>query len=320
MLRLTTILLAITMTASSAVKIEKTGFKGWPNCYRISNGTVEAIVTGDVGPRVIRYAYIGGQNLFKEFTEQLGKSGEPDWQARGGHRIWSAPEDRVKSYAPDNGPVHIEIKGDVLEATEPVEPLTGLEKKMTVRMAPTGADVEVTAQIRNAGKAPYELAVWTLTMMAQGGAGIHGFPPRGTHPQDLAPTNPLVMSAYTNLADPRWNLLRKYLVLHQDPKNPVPNKLGSFNNNTWAAYLLNGELFVKKTHAEGTPSAYPDFGCSFETFTNADFLEMETLGPLTRLQPGHSATHTEHWTLHKNVHVARWTDDELDRVVLPLVR
>ena len=27
---------------------------------------------------------------------------------------------------------------------------------------------------------------------------------------------------------------------------------------------------------------YPDFGCSFETFTNADFLEMETLGPMTK--------------------------------------
>ncbi len=30
--------------------------------------------------------------------------------------------------------------------------------------------------------------------------------------------------------------------------------------------------------------------------------------------------HTEHWTLHKNVKVAAWTDEELDRVVLPLTR
>src|SRR5947209_9703193 len=120
MLKSTTLLLAISMTASSAVKIEKTNFKGWPNSYRISNGTVEAIVTGDVGPRVMRYAFVGGQNLFKEFTEQLGKSGEKDWQARGGHRIWMAPEDRVKSYAPDNGPIHIVVNGGVLDATEPV--------------------------------------------------------------------------------------------------------------------------------------------------------------------------------------------------------
>ncbi len=319
MLKFTLTLLAITMAATAAVKIEKTNFKGWPNSYRISNGTVEAIVTGDVGPRVMRYAFIGGQNLFKEFTEQLGKSGEKDWQPRGGHRVWMAPEDRVKSYAPDNGPIHIEVKGDVLEATEPVEPLTGLEKKITVKMAATGTGVELIHTIRNAGKTPYDLAVWVLTMMAQGGAAVHGFPPRGTHPEVLEPKNPLVMWAFTNLADPRWNLLRKYLVLHQDPKNPVPDKLGSFNPDTWAAYLLNGELFVKRTQPKGTPANYPDMGCSFETFANADFLEMETLGPLTKLQPGQSVAHTEHWTLHKNVHVAKWTDDELDKAVLPLV-
>jgi hypothetical protein len=319
MLKLTTTLLAITMTASSAVKIEKTAFKGWPNCYRISNGTVEVIVTGDVGPRLMRYAFVGGQNLFKEFTEQLGKTGEKDWQARGGSRVWIAPEDPVRSYAPDNGPIHIDVKGDVLEATEPVEPLTGLEKKIIVKMAATGTGVEVTHQIRNAGKVPADFAVWVLTMMAQGGAGIHGFPPRGTHPEVLPPSNPLVMWGFTHLNDPRWNLLQKYLVLHQDPKNPLPQKLGSFNSETWGAYLLNGELFVKQTQSEGGPGAYPDFGCSFETFTNADFLELETLGPLSKVYPGHSITHTEHWTLHKNVHIAKWTDEELDRAILPLV-
>src|SRR5579872_5280214 len=151
MFKFTIAILAITMTATPAVKIEKTDFKGWPNSYRISNGTVEVIVTGDVGPRIMRYAYIGGQNLFKEFTEQLGKSGEKDWQARGGSRVWIAPEDAVKSYAPDNGPVRIDVKGDVLVATEPVEPLTGLEKQIRVKMAARGTGVEVIHQIRNAG-------------------------------------------------------------------------------------------------------------------------------------------------------------------------
>jgi len=28
--------------------------------------------------------------------------------------------------------------------------------------------------------------------------------------------------------------------------------------------------------------------------------------------------HTEKWTLHRNVHLADWTDDELDRVLGPL--
>jgi len=308
------------MTTQAAVQIEKTNYQGWPNCYRISNGEVELVITSDIGPRIMRYGFVGGQNLFKEFPETLGKSGEPAWVPRGGHRVWAAPEDAVKTYAPDNGPVKVVIKAGVLEATQPVEPLTGLEKRITVKLAPTGTAVEVTHRIRNAGTKAVELAPWSLTMMAQGGVGIHGFPPRGTHPEVLAPTNPLVMSAFTDLSDSRWKFTKKYLILRQDPNNRVPQKLGSFNRATWGAYLLGTELFVKHYRAAAdSPRAFPDFGCSYETFTNADFLELETLGPLTKLAPKAAVSHVETWDLHKDVHIRNWTDAELDQVVLPLV-
>ena len=311
--------LFLNVSAGAAVKIEKTSYKGWPNCYRITNGEVELIVTSDIGPRIMRYGFVGDQNFFKEFTESLGKTGEPAWVLRGGHRVWAAPEDAVRTYAPDNGPIHIQITGAVLEATEPVEPLTGLEKQIVVKMSPQGTGVEVLHRIKNAGAQPLDLAVWALTMMAQGGTGIHGFPPRGKHPEVLYPTNPLVMWAFSNLADPRWHYTRKYLMLHQDPHNAEPQKLGSFNKNTWAAYSLGSELFIKRAAAADSPKGYPDFGCSFETFTNADFLEMETLGPLQHLKPGASVEHVEHWTAHKNVKLRDFTDAELDRSVLPLL-
>src|SRR5215469_11064337 len=57
--------------AGAAVKVEKVNYAGWPNCYKVSNGEVELIVTGDVGPRIIRFGFAGGQNLLKEFPEQL---------------------------------------------------------------------------------------------------------------------------------------------------------------------------------------------------------------------------------------------------------
>ncbi len=72
--------------------IEKLSYGGWPNCYRLTDGEVELVVTTDVGPRVIRYGFVGGQNLFWENPDQLGKSDEAYWQMRGGHRLWAAPE------------------------------------------------------------------------------------------------------------------------------------------------------------------------------------------------------------------------------------
>ncbi len=318
----TLLLGAILMTAdsASAVTIEKTAYAGWPNCYRMTNGEVELIVTTDVGPRVIRYAFVGGQNVFKEFKEQLGKSGEAVWQARGGHRLWVGPEAVPMSYALDNGPVQVSLGADFIELTEPVEKATGFQKTMRVRLAASGSEVEVIHSIKNTNDSARKIASWALTMMAPGGTAVTGFPPRGRHPQMLLPTNPLVMWGYTNFSDPRWKFTEKYLVLRQDPKAKLPVKAGLWNKQTWEAYLLGSDLFVKATTALAGPEAYPDMGCSLETFTNADFLEMETLGVLESVGPGQTTGHTERWSLHKDVRIADWTDEELDRVVAPVVR
>jgi hypothetical protein len=308
----------VTTSVRASVSVQKVEYKGWTNCYRISNGEVELIVTGDVGPRIIRYGFVGGQNLFKEFPDQLGKSGEAAFQLRGGDRVWKAPEDPIASWQPDNVPVTVEITPTGVIAREPLEPQTQLQKEIEVSLAPSGSTVTVSHRIANHSLFPLEFAPWALTMMAQGGRVISGFPPRGHHPQNLEATNPLVMWAYTFLADPRWGFTRKYLTLRQDPANADAQKLGMFNTNTWAAYVLNGEVFVKRTTADPAKT-YPDFGCSFETFTNNEFLEVETLGPLTKVAPGKSVELVEHWGLFRNVNLSAWTDDELDRAILPLV-
>ena len=314
-------LLALTMmiSATAAIKIEKTQYRGWPNCYRISNGEVDLVVTKDVGPRIIRYGFIGGQNLFKEFEDQLGKSGEAAWQPRGGHRLWIAPEDPVLSYALDNSAIKVEVKGDAVELTGNVEKETGLEKRLIVKLASSGSAVEVVHMITNRLGKPRDFALWCLTMMAQGGVAMAAFPPRGTHPKDLLPTNPLVMWAFTDFSDQRWQFTKKYLLLRQDPKNSSPQKTGLFNKDTVGAYLLGSDLFIKRASA-GDAHKQPDFGCSFETFTNEQFLELETLGELGHVQPGAALQHVEHWSLHRNVKIPAWTDSDIDRALLPFLK
>lgn len=303
----------------AGVKVEKMNYKGWPNSYRVSNGQIELVVTGDVGPRIMRLGFPGGQNLFNEFPAELGKSGEKEHFLRGGHRLWKAPEDTTATWAPDNDPVKIEIKENGVIATGQVEPWTGLQKQIVVEMAASGTSVTLTHRITNKTLFAVEFAPWAVSMMAPGGTAIAGFPPRGPHPGQLDPSNPLTMWTYTDLTDPRWKFAKNYLTLRQDPHNTKAQKIGIFSEHTWAAYQLNGELFLKQVQADPN-SRYPDFGCSLELFTDNEFLELETLGPLTKVAPAHSVVHVERWSLHKDPGIHEFTDSELDRLLLPLLQ
>jgi hypothetical protein len=299
-------------------KIEKVTYGGWPNCYRLTNGKVDLVVTTDVGPRVIRYGFVGEQNLFAELAGHQGTTGELHWMARGGHRLWTSPEIIPDTYALDNSPVKVHVTDDHITLLQNVEPETGLQKELTLEFTQTG-EVKVTHRIANTGEATRLMAPWALTQMAPGGTGIATFPARGGHSEQLLPTNPLVMWAYTDFSDPRWLLTKHYLVLKQDPQQSAPQKAGFFNKHTRAAYLLGSDLFVKRY--EANPAVpYPDFNCSFEIFTNGDFLELETLGPLVDLMSGFSATHVEHWSLHRDVHLGELNENELHRVILPIMR
>lgn len=303
-------------SAVAAVTVERIEYAGWPNCYRVSNGEVELVVTADVGPRIIRYGYVGGQNLFVELEEDLGRTGDENWRLYGGSRLWVAPEDAVYSYGADNDPVEIEVSARGLSAQAPVEKGTGVQKRIEVELADEGTQARVRYVLANRTIWPLRIATWVLTMMNRGGIGITTLPPRGTHPEVLAPTNPLIVFAFTNMSDPRWTWMEKYVALRQDPANSDPEKIGLFNPRTRGAYLLNGELFVKKFEAEAGEE-YPDMGSSFEAFTNERFLELETLGPMRVLRPGESMDHLEIWSLHRPVQVERWDDAGLDRAIGP---
>ena len=100
--------------------MEVVEYGGWKRNVRLANGKVELVATLQVGPRIIRLAARGGKNVFKNYDEQLGRTGETEWQIRGGHRLWVAPEDPVATYFPDNGPVEAEeLPGGVRLMAEP---------------------------------------------------------------------------------------------------------------------------------------------------------------------------------------------------------
>src|SRR5215471_9718396 len=129
--------------------IEKVEYHGWKNNLRLSNGEAELIITLDVGPRIISYRLANGRNVLKNYEDQLGKTGEKDWQIRGGHRLWAGPEDLTRTYAPDNGPVpYKEQAGGVRIAATP-DSGHGIQREMVVHLAPRGSGVTLLHRIHN---------------------------------------------------------------------------------------------------------------------------------------------------------------------------
>jgi hypothetical protein len=286
--------------------LERIPYRGWNNAYKISNGTVELIVLADVGPRIISYRFIGGENQLHEVEADIGQLGGSNFRLYGGHRLWVSPE-LESTYFPDNLPVSVSDQGNKVRFTAPVEqppPGQSLQKELEVELASSGSEVSITHRLTNHNRRAIQLAPWAPTMLPPGGNAILPLPPKAAMDKDhYQSVGVLAMWSFTDLGDSRWIFGTEYIQLKQlsEPTGRFKEQMcGIYNPAGWGAYYRDGHLFVKR--APVIPGArYPDFGCNFEVFTNPDFLELEILGPLEELRPAESIIHSEHWWLFSNV-------------------
>jgi hypothetical protein len=271
-------------------------YGGWRRCARLANGALELIVTLDVGPRIIRCGVPGERNQFAEMAGQMGQTGGDEWRIYGGHRLWHAPEAKPRSYFPDNQPVTAaDIEEGGLRLTALPETPYGVQKEIEITLDRDAPRATVLHRITNIGVWPVELAAWALSVMSPGGEAI--VPQITSETADnLLPNRTLTLWPYTDPSDPRLRLTREFLRLSGDPAATTPIKLGVPVEDGWAAYLNQGDLFVKEFLPE--EAVYPDWGSNVEVYTCADFLELETLSPLARLEPGEAIEHEEVWSLH----------------------
>ncbi len=295
-------------------------FEGW-DAVRLTNGDAEIVVTTSVGPRIIRYGLFGGPNAFAVLPDTRGQSGGDTWQAYGGHRLWHAPEAMPRSYFPDTGTYGPpEMDGDTLTLTHPTEHTTGIQKEMRVSLASSGSAVKVEHLLTNHNIWPITLSVWALSIVAGGGKVVLPQEPFVSHDDELAPARTLVLWPFTDMSDPRWRWGKKYVTLAPQDDLNMSQKIGLYNAQGWGAHIASNQAFVITIQpAPGGPAHLPDMGCNFETFTKGPFQELETLSPLTTLEPGQSASHTEHWHLAK-IFGPTDTDANLDAALLPIVR
>ncbi len=294
--------------------MQKVAYAGWPNCLQLSNGQIELIATTDVGPRIIRFGFVEEPNLFSEVPEHIGKTGGNEWKSYGGHRLWHAPEVMPRSYAPDNSPIGHHWDGRTLKLIQAVEESTGIQKEIEVTLEEKQNRVSVLHRLRNKNSWTIEAAPWALSVMRGPGTAIF---PQEPPVNQLLPVRPLALWGYTDMRDPRWNWGTKFIQLKCDPAVDKPQKIGMMNTLGWAAYARDGMVFIKRFIFD--PSAvYPDFGCNTESYTRGDMIEVETVGPLRKIEPGTVAEHVEYWFLFKSK--IGDSEDEIEMQLAPLLK
>lgn len=240
----------------------------------------------------------GRQNLLADLS---GETPIPtpygDFYFRGGHRLWHAPEAMPRTYIPDGKISVTEISGGViLEAA--TEPATGIRKRVEIQLAPDSPRAVLTHTLINDGVWEATLAPWTITQFRLGGTVILPMPVEKVDAAGLLPNRQLSFWAYTKLDDPRLTLRDEFSFFKADALPPF--KLGYFNPHGWLAYWYDGILF-RKTFGARAEVAYPDNNCNAEIYGNAQFVELESLAPLTKLPPGASAKHVETWEIFEGL-------------------
>lgn len=276
-------------------------FHGLPT-YILGNDHLTLEILREAGPRIVRLTPAGSDtNLLAEVPGIQLPSPYGPYSLYGGHRLWHAPEHRARTYVPDDGGVIVHVTPHGARMHLPADPHSHIAKTIDIALPEHSASVRLRHTVHNEGHWPVELAAWAITQLPPDGVAIL---PQRTAPFDedgLLPNRQLTLWPYTRWSDPRLERYDDYILVRGRADMPEQFKIGYMNHHNWAAHLGRGYLFYKVTEPQAQ-QPHPDMGCNTEVYTDDAFLELETLSPLTRLEPGAQLHHEEIWQVHPAPH------------------
>ncbi len=302
---------------------ELDSYKDYGKALEIENGVIRAVVTLDIGPRIIFFGFIGGQNIMCDNRELLGGKTDKDfedlfgagkkWENLGGHRIWAAPEEWPLTYTPDDVPVTYTKTESGAVFTSDACVKAGFAKTLEIVMG-AGADMQVKMKVKNISDKTRDFAIWALSVSTTGGTLVV---PMNTDNTVLLPNRAVVLWPYTDAKDYRFEISNKYAVV-ENTAEEKPMKLGFDSKNGKSYYFVGGEVFKKDFATFHGEKPYVDYGCSFETYNCNKFIEIETLSPIETVAPGGEIEHNESWSLYKFDNLDFSSDEAIDKMLSSL--
>ena len=285
-------------TQRAGVSIERISYHGWSDCYLIANGRVEAVIVPAIG-RVMQLRLAGdAEGTFWEnraLDGQLHDAASNDWINFGGDKCWPAPQALWIEYQGRDWPPPVAFGARHVNAsasecgvvvTSPIDPGFGIEVVRHVELDAMQPILRIATEYRKLSGSAVRVGIWTITQMKE--------PERVCV---LLPAASKFAAGYVRLMSPEPADLKidgRLLSLGRHQRQHI--KVGTEGSSM--AWL--GRDCVVRIDAETRPGEYPDGGCVTEVYTCPDplqYVELETLGPLTPMNPGARIEQTTVYTV-----------------------
>ena len=260
--------------------------------YELGEATITVAL--DAGPRVVGYELAGHRNLFADLPDAvIDHPAAGRFWFIGGHRLWRAPEEPPVTYQSDHHAVEVVKEGGSLTVSGPPDS-DGIVKVLTLTQH--GPLTVVDHMLENVGTRSIDAAPWALTQLVPGGRAILPNSVDNVDADGLLPNRTVVLWPYSDVAASGVSISRSEIRI-ETSENSTKFKIGQPNRRGWVAYGMGDELFVKWAPLHDDLSSYVDLGSSIQCYVDSRFVELESLGPLTSLEPGDHCHHREVWTM-----------------------
>ncbi len=276
-----------------------TDFYGY-STRSISNSFFSMDVLSHAGPRIVRLEPKGtGLNLLAEVPTVHFDSPQGDFFPLGGHRLWAGPEFPEVTYLPDHLSAEVEEIPNGLRIQHESHYLeTHYQRQLEVILDQAGPKAALMHQIKNLGTKPLQILPWAITQFRMGSKAHLPMAKGQIAVNEYLPNRNLVLWPYSRLQDKRFHLENTCVEIDATPDDTAL-KVGIFSPVGWAAIEFSEGWVLIKRFTVLKPEDYGDFNSNLQCYVKDTFIELETLGKLTTLQPGEAVTHLEEWELKK---------------------
>lgn len=283
-----------------SAQVEKMSYRGWTDCYRLSNKQCEVIIGASCGGRVLLFS-LNGKNIIYENQAQNGKTLK-DWE-----KERFDPDAGRFDFGPERitQPIHAQtwmgkwdaeiIDSHTLRLTSVNDTLFGLRNIREFKLHRDSAVLTILQTAINVANKTLTRHFWGRTLVIPGGTLFMPINPqsRFEHGWGRFLWNPNRIESPAEF-DERIKIQSEVFRFHAVGKTI---KGGTDTSDGWMAYAFDGLVFLKRFEVSTDQDYSGSDHLTGIFYSNGKFCELEPCSPTYNIAPGDSITFTEHWEL-----------------------